>query len=321
MKKHLAACTIATTAALGCCPATAQSYPTKPVRLVVGFSPGGSTDVVARMVARRLSESLGQQVVVENRPGAGSNIATQFVSRAPADGYTLLFVTSTQTVNATLYAKLPYRLVDDFVGVAPATEIPSVLCTHPSVPARDVKALIALAKARPGDITYASAGVGSATHLAGELLKSAAGIDLRHIPYKGAGPAMTDMLGGHVDTQFVFNAGLVETNAKAGRLRALGVAWKRRLDALPSLPTLHESGLKNFQATVWNGIIAPTGTPQAAIDRVNAATAQALKDLAEPLRKMGAYPMVMTPAEHTRFVGSEIGKWAEVVKRSGARVQ
>jgi len=299
----------------------AQTWPVKPVRLVVGFAPGGSTDVVARLIARKLTDRLGQTVVVENRAGAGSNIAAQLVARSPADGYTLLFVTSTQPVNASLYAKLPYNLVEDFVGVAPATEIPSILCIHPSIPARNLQAFVALARARPGEIAYASAGIGSAAHLAGELFRSTAGVDLRHIPYKGAGPAMSDMLGGHVHMQFVFNAGQVTGYEKAGKLRALGVAWGRRIENVPELPTLDESGLKGFEATVWNGILAPAGTPQAVIARVHAQTGPSLGELSESLLEMGAYPMRMTPEQYTAFVRSEIVKWAEVVKRSGARAE
>jgi tripartite-type tricarboxylate transporter receptor subunit TctC len=299
----------------------AQAYPTKPVRLVVGFAPGGSTDVVARLVARKLTEKLGQPVVVENRGGAGSNIATQLVARSPADGYTLLFITSTQPVNVSLYQKLPYNLVEDFIGVAPATDIPAILATHPSIPAQRLPELIKLAKARPGEIAYASAGIGSAAHLAGELFKSMAGVDIRHIPYKGAGPAMTDMLGGHVHMQFLFNASLVISNEKAGKLRAIGVAWGKRLSNLPQLPTLDESGLKGFEATVWNGIVAPTGTPQAIVARINTQTAASLKELSESFVEMGAYPMFQTPEQYTAFIKSEIVKWADVVKRSGARAE
>jgi len=299
----------------------AQTYPSKPVRLVVGFAPGGSTDVVARLVARKLTEKLGQSVVVENRAGAGSNIATQIVAKAPADGYTLLFMTSTQPVNVTLYPKLPYNVLEDLIGVAPATEIPAILAAHPSIPARRLPELLKLARSRPGDLSYASAGVGSAAHLAGELFKTMAGVDLRHIPYKGAGPAMSDMLGGHVDLQFVFNAGQVMGYEKAGKLRAIGVAWGRRLSNVPDLPTLGESGLKGFEATVWQGIVAPTGTPQAIVARVNAETAQSLKEVGDALLDMGAYAMFQTPDQFGAFIRSEVVKWAAVVKKSGARVE
>jgi tripartite-type tricarboxylate transporter receptor subunit TctC len=299
--------------------ALAQPYPVKPIRLIVGFAPGGSTDVVARMIAVKLTDKLGQQVVVDNRAGAGSNIATQVVARASADGYTLLFVTSTQPVNVTLYGNLPYNLAEDFIGVAPATEIPSILVVHPSIPAKTVRELIALAKVRPGEMSYASAGVGAATHLAGELFKSMAGIDLLHVPYKGAGPALSDLIGGHVHMQFIFNAGQVLANEKAGKLRSLAVTSAKRLSNVPRLPTMQEAGLKNYEATVWNGIIAPRGTPGAIATRINTHTAQALKELAEPLLDMGAYPMFFTPEQYSVFIKQEITKWADVVKRSGAR--
>jgi tripartite-type tricarboxylate transporter receptor subunit TctC len=312
---------VACIAAVSAAGALAQTYPAKPVRLVVGFAPGGSTDVVARLIAKKLSERMGQSFTIDNRPGAGSNIATHLVATAPPDGYTLLFITSTQPVNVTLYPKLPYNLVEDFTGVAPATDIPSILVSHPSVPARTLKELIALAKAKPGDLTYASAGSGTATHLAAEMMKSMAGIDLRHIPYKGASPAMTDMIGGHVHIQFVFNAGLVMNNAKQGRLRAIAVASTKRLGNYPTLPTMDESGLKGFEATVWNGIAAPTGTPSAIVSRINAQTEAAMKELSDAFLEMGAYPMTGTPEQFTAFMRKEIVKWADVVKRSGARAE
>src|SRR5688572_16644897 len=232
----------------------AQQYPAKPVRMVVGFAPGGSTDVVARLLARRLTEKLGQSLVVENRGGAAGNIASQAVARVPADGYTLLYITSTAAVNASLYSNLPFNLVEDFVAVSPVCAIPSILSIHPSLPAKTVKEFIALAKARPGEITYASAGVGSATHLASELFKSLAGIDILHVPYQGSGPAMTDLLGGHVQMQFIFNAAQVAGNAKIGKLRPLAVTSRQRLNNLPELPTMEEAGVKGYEATVWNGI-------------------------------------------------------------------
>ncbi|MCC7485728.1 MAG: tripartite tricarboxylate transporter substrate binding protein [Burkholderiales bacterium] len=298
-----------------------QAYPAKPVRMVVGFAPGGSTDVVARLLARRLADSLGRSFVVENRAGAASNIAGQLVARSPADGYTLLYMTSTMTVNVSLYPRLPYDLAADFAPVAPVVDIPSVLAVHPSLPVKTVQELIALARARPGEVSYGSAGSGSATHLATELFKSMAGIDIAHVPYKGAGPAMNDFLGGHVQVLFVFNATLVEGNAKAGRLRPLAVTTRQRLPGFPALPTMQEAGIRGYEASVWNGVLAPSGTPGDIVLRLNAQIAQAVKELTHSLTEIGAFPMQADPGEFAAFVKSEVVKWAGVVKRSGVKVE
>jgi len=299
----------------------AQAYPVKPVRMVVGFAPGGSTDVVARLLARKLTDSLGQTFIVENRSGAASNIAGQLVARSPADGYTLLYMTSTMAVNVSLYSNLAFDLVKDFVPVTPVVDIPSVLSVHPSLPVKTVKELVVLAKARPGEISYGSAGSGSATHLATELFKSMVGIDLLHVPYKGSGPATTEFLGGHVQVLFVFNAELVTSNAKSGKLRPLAVTTRRRLSNFPGLPTMQEAGVKGYEASVWNGMLAPAGTPRDIVSRLNLQTAQAMKELTPVLAEMGAYPMYSSPEEFAAFVKSEVGKWAGVVKRSGARAE
>lgn len=323
-ERYLVRCRLAVLAAVLCAGSSAfaqSSYPVKPVRLVVGFAPGGSTDVVARLLARRLSDSVGQAFVVENRAGAGSNIATQHVARSSPDGYTLLYGTSTAAVNVSLYASLPFNLMSDFTGISPVCGIPSILSVHPSLPVKSVKDLIALARSRPGEISYASAGSGSATHLATELFKATAGINLLHVPYKGAGPAMTDLLGGHVQVQFIFNATQVAAAVQGGRLRGLAVTSRRRLAALPDLPTMQEAGLKDFEAIVWNGLLAPAGTSADVVSRLNTLTAQAMKELASPLADMGAYPMYGAPEEFTAFLRTEIGKWAGVVKRAGVQVQ
>ena len=301
--------------------AVAQSYPTKPVRMVVGFAPGGSTDVVARLLSAKLTEKLGQAVFVENRPGAASNIAAQLIAKSPPDGHTLFYITSTLAVNVSLYPSLPFNLVEDFAAVAPVCAIPSVLAVHPSLPVKTVKELVALAKAKPGQISYGSAGSGSATHLATELFKTAAGIDLLHVPYKGSGPAFNDLIGGHVQVVFVFNASQVTSNAHAGRLRALAVTSRERMSALPALPTMHEAGVKGFEAIVWNGVLAPRGTPREIVSRVNAQTAQAMKELTPALNEIGAYAMYATPEQFDGFIKTEIGKWAGVVKRAGARAE
>ena len=316
-------CTLAAGLALSLAvaPAWSQGYPTKPVRLVVGFAPGGATDVVARLVARKLTDRFGQPVLVDNRPGASSNIAAQGVARAAADGYTLLFMSSTLVVNVSLYPKLPFNLLEDFVAVTPTVDMPCILSVHPSLPVKSVKELIALAKARPGEISYGSAGSGSATHLATELFKSTVGINVLHVPYKGSGPATNDFLGGHVQVLFVCSVSLVKENVKAGRLRALAVTSLQRLSNLPELPTMPEAGVRDYEATVWFGILAPAATPREIVTRVNRDTAQAVKELTPILIETGAYPMYATPEQFAGFVKTEIGKWATVVKRSGARAE
>ena len=299
----------------------AQAYPAKPVRLVLGFAPGGSTDVVARLVARKLTEKLGQSFVVENRSGAAGNIASQLVARSAADGYTLLYMTSTAAVNVSLYSNLPFNLVEDFVAVSPVCALPSILSIHPSLPPKTVKEFIALAKARPGEITYASAGNGSATHLASELFKALAQINILQVPYQGSGPAMIGLLGGHVQMQFVFNASQVVANAKIGKLRPLAVTSQQRLSSIPELPTMQEAGVKSYEAIVWNGILAPAGTPREIVLHLNAQTAQAMMELTPTLTEIGAYPMYAAPEQFAGFIKSEIGKWAGVVKRAGARAE
>jgi len=314
-----AVCALAVALALAASSAWSQTYPVKPIRLVVGFAPGGSTDVVARILAKKLSESFGQSVIVDNRPGAASNIAAQQVARTPADGYTLLYMTSTLAVNASLYESLPFNLLQDFVAVTPVVDIPSILCVHPSLPVKNVKELIALAKKRPGEISYGSAGNGSATHLATELFKSIAGIELLHVPYKGSGPATNDFIGGHVQVLFVFSTALVKQHGKAGRLRPLAVTSRERLSNLMELPTMPEAGIKDYEASVWNGILAPASTPREIVARLNTQTAQAIKELTPMLIDTGAYPMYATPEQFGAFVKHEVAKWAGVVKRSGAK--
>ena len=302
-------------------PVMAQAYPAKPVRLVLGFAPGGSTDVVARLLARKLTGKPGQSFVVENRSGAAGNIASQLVARSAPDGYTLLYITSTAAVNVSLYSNLPFSLVDDFAAVSPVCAIPSILSIHPSLPPKTVKEFIALAKARPGEIAYASAGNGSATHLASELFKTLAQIDILQVPYQGSGPAMIGLLGGHVQMQFVFNASQVAANAKIGKLRPLAVTSRQRLASMPELPTMQEAGVKNYEAIVWNGIVAPAGTPREIVLQLNAQTAQAMKELTPALTEIGAYAMAATPEQFAGFIKSEVGKWAGVVKRAGARAE
>jgi len=300
--------------------ALAQGYPAKPVRMVVAFAPGGTTDVVGRIVAKKLTEKFGQPFVLENRPGAATNIGTQSVARSPADGYTLLFSSSTPTVNASLYPNLGYDLVKDFVAISPVATSPSILAVHPSLPVRTVKELVALAKARPGELMFASAGNGSATHLAGELFKSLAGINLLHVAYKGAGPAMTDLLGGHVQMQFGFNPGQVMSYHRAGKLRALAVTTVKRLSNIPQLPTMQEAGVKDYETGTWYGVLAPAGTSPDIVSRVHAMTAQGVKELSDGLIEMGVYPFYSTQEQFAAFIKSEIVRWAAIVKRSGVRI-
>ena len=307
--------------ALAAAPAWSQTYPAKPVRLVVGFAPGGATDVAARLVAKKLTDSFGQSVIVDNRPGASSNIAAQSVARSPADGYTLLFMSSTLVVNVSLYPKLAFNVLADFAAVTPTVDMPCILSVHPSLPVKSVKELIALAKARPAEISYGSAGSGSATHLATELFKTMAGIDLLHVPYKGSGPATTDFLGGHVQVLFVCSVAQVKENVKAGRLRALAVTSRQRLSNLPELPTMPEAGVRDYEATVWFGILAPAATPREIVTRVNRDTAQAVKELTPILIETGAYPMYATPEQFAGFMKTEISKWATVIQRSGAHAE
>jgi len=301
-------------------PAWSQTWPAKPIKLVVGFAPGGSTDIAARHIAKRAGEILGQPLVVDNRPGAASNIAAGEVARAPADGYTLLYMTSSLPVNETLYPKLPFNLVTDFVGVTPTVDIPCILSAHPSLGVKSVRELVALAKSQPGKISYGSAGSGSGTHLATELFKSIAGIDMVHVPYKGAGPATTDFLGGHVKVLFVCQVSIVRDNVKTGKLVPLAVSSRQRLPNL-DLPTMQEAGIPDYEATIWNGIIAPAGTPRDVVVRVNAAVAQAVKELAPTLIDTGNYPMYAAPDQFGSFIKSEIGRWAAVVKMSGAKAE
>ncbi len=299
--------------------ALAQTWPTKPVRLVLGFAVGGSTDVMARMLAAKLSERVGQQVLVENRPGASSNIASEYVARATPDGYTLLNTTSTMTVNATLFPKLPFNVIEDFVAVTPTVAVPSILSLHPSVPARTLKEFIDLAKAKPGSISYGTAGEGSAAHLATELFQGATGVSMVHVPYKGAGPAMTDLLAGHIQVLFIFSAQQVNTHAAAGKLRPLGVTSLQRMNSLPDLPTLQELGLEGFEAISWSGLMAPKGTPRDLVNRINQQVNAASKDMTKQLGDLGAYAVHSSPEQFAAYVKAEITKWAVIVKRAGIK--
>jgi tripartite-type tricarboxylate transporter receptor subunit TctC len=304
------------------CAAHAQpAYPVKPVRFIVPFPAGGPLDIVARVLAQDLNRSWGQPVLVDNRPGAGGNIGADVAAKAAPDGYTILMgAVSTHAINVWLYATLPYDPIKDFAPVTLVTSVPNVLIVHPSVPAQNVRQLIALAKGRPGQLNFASGSTGSAGHLAGELFKKMAGIEMVHIPYKGAAPAVTDLLAGHVSLMFD-NMASALPNIKAGRVRALAVTTLRRSPFLPDVPTISEAGLRGFDIGTWFGIFAPAGTPRDVVSRLNGELVRILKTPAtkERLATMGAEPMPDTPEAFAAFVKSEMNKYAQIVRASGAK--
>ena len=302
--------------------AHAQQYPAKPIRIVVGFSPGGPTDVVARIVGHKLTEKWGQQIVVDARPGAGGNIAAEYVAKAPADGYTLLLPAFAHAVNPSLFSKLPFDTLKDFAPVALLSSAANVLAVHPSVQARNVNELIALAKAKPKQLTYGSAGNGTASHLAGELLNMTAGIDITHVPYKGSAPASSELIGGHISAAFP-GVAIALPHSKAGRMRALAITSLKRSRLMPDLPTMSESGLKGFEVISWYGLLAPSGTPPEIVQKLNAELNRVLHeaDATEKLASFGAEPAHSTPAEFGEFVRHEIVKWAKVIKATGLRVE
>jgi tripartite-type tricarboxylate transporter receptor subunit TctC len=301
-------------------PALAQAWPTKPLRLVAASSPGSGVDLVARVIAQKLGEQLGQQAVVDNRAGAGGNLGAEVAARSAPDGYTLFMGTPAHAINAALYRKLGYDLVRDFTPVTLATTGHYVLVVNPSVPAKTVREFVALAKARPGRLTYASAGNGNATHLAGELLRSMAGIDMLHVPYKGSGPALSDVIAGHADLMFA-NLTAAMPHIRSGRIRALGVTGGARADSARDLPTLAEAGVPGYAVSAWYGVLAPTGTPTEVVARLNAEIARALRapDTRARLAGDGADPAPGTPAEFGRLIQSEIATWTKVIAQAGIK--
>lgn len=299
----------------------AQEYPSRPIKLVVPYAPGGATDILGRTLAEKLSQSIGQPVVVDNKPGAGGLIGANFVAKSPADGYTLLVSSAaTHAINKFLYSSMPYDQVKDFASVTLLATYPNVLVVHPSVPAKSVSELIDLAKAKPGTLNFASTGVGGTSHLAGELFKMMTGTDIVHVAYKGSGPAVTDLLGGQVPMMFDSVASALP-HVTAGKLRALGVTGKSRSPALPQVPTVAESGLPGFEASAWNGINAPAGTPPQVLRRLNAEILKvlALPEVKERFAKVGAEPAGGTPEQFDAFMAAETEKWGKVVKQSGAK--
>lgn len=302
--------------------AFAQSdYPTRAIRFVVPYPPGGFTDILARIISQNLTKRLGQSVVVDNRGGGGSTIGTGIVAKAAPDGYTLLMVAPDIAINESLYSKLPYNAAKDFAPITLAAYSPMVLVAQPSLKATSVAALIALAKANPGKLNYASGGNGTGAHLAMEEFKSKAGIDMVHIPYKGVGPATVAMLGGEASVMFLQLA-VAQPQIQAGKLHALAIASAERSPIMPNLPTVAESGLPGFDVTPWFGVVAPAGTPKEVIKRLNSAITDILRqpDVKAQLTKQGAQPVGDTPEAFAAFINREIPRWAEVVKTSGARI-
>ncbi|MCC2596580.1 tripartite tricarboxylate transporter substrate binding protein [Pusillimonas sp. MFBS29] len=302
--------------------ATASAaYPDRPIKMVVGFSAGGTTDTVARIVSKEMSDALGQSVVVDNRPGAGSNIASELVARSDPDGYTLYMVAVTSAINQTLYKNLRFNLIEDFTPVALAVRVPNVLVVNPKVPVKSVKELVDYAKANPGKLNFASSGSGTSIHMAGELFKQSAGIDAVHIPYKGSAPAMADLIGGQVDYMFD-NMPSAWPHVESGSLRALAVTTADRSKTAPDLPTMQESGFPSFDVSSWFGVIAPKGTPPEIINKLNEVMLAALAkpEVQKSLEDLGAVPAKTTPAEFGNFIKSEVEGWAKVVKASGATV-
>lgn len=300
--------------------AQAASWPDKPIRLVVGYPAGGATDVIARLVAGRLAEQLGQSVIVDNRPGANSNMSAQFVASAPADGYTLFVYSVAQTINASLYPKLGYDPQQDFAPIGMIAKIPNILVVNVSSPVKTVDEYIRLARSSPAGISYASAGNGSTTHLSGEIFRSSTGLNLLHVPYRGSSPAITDLIGGQVHSMFD-NAPSALPHIKSGRLRAIAVTSPKRLPQLPDLPTVAESGFPGFEVHSWFGLAAPAGTPRPIIERLNSelGKAAAAPDVRQRLQELAATQEFGTPEQMRAFIGTELKRWAEVVKRSGAK--
>ena len=302
--------------------AQTPGYPVKPVRIISGFPPGSGADITARVIGQKLGEIYGQQILVDNRLGAGSNIAAELAAKAAPDGYTVFIGTVANTINATLYAKLPFDFVRDFAPVALTTSAPNILVVHPSVPAHSVAELIKLAKARPGQLNYGSAGTGTAPHLSAEMFRSMAGISLVHIPYKGSPLAVTDLIGGQVALMFS-PASSVLAQVKSGRLRALAVTTAARLPTLPELPTVAESGLPGYETVTWFGFVVPAATPRDIVGRLNADTVKVLAqpEVRQQFATQGIDVLGGTPEQFAAYIRNEIVKWARVIKESGARAE
>jgi tripartite-type tricarboxylate transporter receptor subunit TctC len=304
-----------------CAEAVAQGFPARPIRVVVPFPPGGGTDVVARTVAPRMSELVGQPIVVENRAGAGGNIGTEHVARSAADGYTLLVASAATAINTTLAKGLSWDLLKDFAPVVLLVQNQSLLVAHPSVPVSSVQDLIAMARAKPGQVTYASYGNGSSAHLIAELFKMMAGVDLLHVPYKGAAPAVNDLVGGQVNVIFA-DVAAVLPHVKAGKARPLGIGSAKRFEGLPEVPTIAEAGVPGFEGGGFLGLVAPAGTPPAAIEGLNGAAVKALAapEVRERLIALASPPVGDRPEEFARFLREQVEKWARVIRAGNIKV-
>jgi tripartite-type tricarboxylate transporter receptor subunit TctC len=304
-------------------PAFAQApaaYPSKPIRFIVSYPPAGAVDITARIVGQRMSQNIGQQILIENRGGAAGNIGTDIAAKAAPDGYTVLYTLSSHTINPALFTKLPFNVETDFAPITLVATIPQILVAHPSVPANSIKELIALAKKKPGMLNYASAGTGSPGHLAGELFKLRTGTDVVHVPYKGGGPAMADLLGGQVPLLFVSIPAALPY-VKAGKIRALGITTLKRTASAPEIPTFAESGLPDYDVPSWLGALAPARTPQAIVGRLHQEFVKALQtsEVTEALLAVGADALGNTPAEFDAIIRMELKKWAKLVKDAGIK--
>lgn len=299
--------------------AQAQAYPAKPIRLVVGFTPSGGVDINARLLAPKITEYLGQQVIVENRPGAGTNIANEYVAKSAPDGYTLLVNTAALAINLSLYKKVAYE-ARDFAPVSVLSMSPNIMVVHTSVPVKNVKEFIALAKSHPGQLNYSSSGSGTTQHLSGELFNLRTGVKMVHVPYRGTAPSLTALISGEVGLSFA-NIPAISAHVKAGRLRPLANLGSKRADQLPQVPTMKEAGVNGVEVTVWYGVFAPAATPRDIVNRLSETIARAARspDLQQRLTDLGAEPVGNTPDEFSKLFGEEVARWAEVVRVSGAR--
>lgn len=319
--RHLIAIAIGVTFLAGSPLTEAQSYPTKAIRYIVPFAPGGGVDALARVTAAGLNAAWGEAVVVENRPGAGGNLATEFVGRSAPDGYTLLMTTNSHSYNASLYSKLGYDPIKDFAPLSLIATSPNILVAHPSLPVRTVRELIVLAKSRPDQLTYGSGGVGGGSHLAGELFNSMANVKLVHIAYKGIAPAVVELMGGHVSLAFAV-APVVYAQVRAGKLRALGVTSAERSAFVPELPTVSESGLSGYDVFSWYGSFAPAGTPSAVISKLNGEIVKLLQmpDVKQKLAAIGLEIKASSPEEFGKFVKADWAIWDKIIKNAGIRI-